>query len=308
MRWWTIALVTWGLTGCDHLPQEVLERLPDLPRGELRAVDLVKSPSFDDMAAWSCFSYGGSSTTCGLLGYQEKPKKRDMKFGFDLVFDLYNPNASIPIPLVELLLGLAVYQNQNLGVLCVDFCDPNAEDCDPAANPEEACGVDEAEDVKGVDDFVPTVDDLIDLVGDVIDGSIDDNLLWRTLPTSSEQMCQPEGAVCDEQQIDGVAHMCCDDVCEPLPRGCTVGEGAGGTCAVCDGHLETHVAFELDVDATLGILEQLFEEAVDSVLQGKPVVFAIPYTVDGSMFFDVPRLGRKALGFGPVQDDWRILE
>ena len=32
----------------------------------------------------------------------------------------------------------------------------------------------------------------------------------------------------------------------------------------------------------------------------------IPYTMDGTLFFDIPTLGRKALGFGPWDDDWKL--
>lgn len=308
MRGWTLAALLALTTGCDTV-RELVKNPPELPAANLRQVDLVKAPSFDDLAAWTCFDFGGSGATCGLLGWDAKPARKDMQFGFDLVFDLFNPNSAFGIPLVELLLGFVVYDDQNLGAICVSFCDPSEADCDPASTPEDACKVDTSEDIDGIDDLVPTVDDLLDLADDVLDGSVDENFHWRTIPKFSEQMCHDAEDACVEEEVDGVAQMCCGDTCEPLARGCTVGEGEGGdTCALCDGHVEAHIAFDLEIDTMLGILETLFEDAVDALLAGRAFDFVIPYSVDGTVFFDVPKLGREALGFGPFDSTWAIVE
>lgn len=305
-RWWLLGALTLGLGGCGAV-EKILENPPELPGASLRKVDLVKAPSVEQLAAWACFDYGGDANTCGLLGFHSKPKKRQMQFSFDLVFDLTNPNAAFPIPLVELLLGFVVYKDQNLGAICVSFCDPDQEDCSPADTPEGACRVEEAEDLTSIDDLIPTVPDLLDLADELLDGSFGDNFAWRTIPAFSEQMCHPSTAECAEEEIGGVPHMCCDDTCEPLSRGCRVGEGASGEiCALCDGHVEAHIGFDLEIDAMLSILEKLFEKAVDDLLAGDPVRFVIPYEVEGTLFFDIPKLGRKALGFGPFDDKWKI--
>jgi len=280
------------------------------PTGGLRAVDLVTAPTTQEMMAWSCFEYGGDDFTCGLLGFDAKPRRNDMGFSFDLVFDLFNPNSAFPIPLVDLLLGINVYDDQNLGVICVSFCDPDSEDdCVTEGDAEDACAVDEAEEIKGIDDFVPDVDDLLDLGGDIINGELDDNLVFRVIPAYSEGQCHPKADGCEEGELDGEPALCCGDSCEPLEPGCTVGEGENGkTCALCEGHVEAHVQFDMDVDRMLSILETLFTDIVDSVLAGDAVSLAIPYDIEGTLFFDVPQLGRKLIGFGPFEDEWQLVQ
>lgn len=276
------------------------------PTGGLRTVELVTAPTAQDMFSWSCFEYGGDEFTCGLLGFDAKPKRKDMGFGFDLVFDLFNPNSAFPIPLVDLLLGINVYDDQNLGVICVSFCDPDSgEDCTADGGAEDACAVDDAEEIKGIDDFIPDVDDLLELGGDIIDGEFDDNFAFRVIPAYSEGQCHPAKDECFEGDLDGEPALCCGDTCEVLAPGCSVGENENGkTCALCEGHVEAHVQFDMDIDSMLSILETLFLDIVDGVLDGQAVSLAIPYDVEGTLFFDVPQLGRKLVGFGPFEDEW----
>lgn len=305
-RWWLLGALALGTSGCETV-REVLEDPPELPAASLARVDLVKSPTVDELLAFSCYDYTDDDLCSAFFG--AKPQKKEMQFGFDMVFDLTNPNTVIAIPLIELLLQTVVYEDQHVGALCVSFCDPEAESCDPAATPEDACKVGDSEEVDGIEDVVPTIDDLLDLAGDVLDGTIDENFTWRTIPAYTEQMCHDPVEACVEQEVDGAPHMCCGETCEPLAVGCAVGEGENGdTCALCDGHVEAHIAFDLDIDAMLSILETLLEDAVDAFLAGDPVALVIPYTVDGTLFFDIPKLGREALGFGPFEDEWKVVE
>ena len=233
-----------------------------------------------------------------------------MGFSFDMVFDLFNSNAGFPIPLVDLLLGINVYDDQSLGVICVSFCDPDSEDdCVSDGDAEDTCAVDEAEEIKGIDDFIPDVDDLLELGGDIINGDLDDNLMFRVIPAYSEGQCHPKADACEEGELDGEPALCCDGTCEVLETGCTVGKGDNGkTCALCDGHVEAHVQFDMDVDRMLSILETLFTDIVDGVLAGEAVSLAIPYDVEGTLFFDVPQLGRKLVAFGPFADEWTLAD
>ena len=281
---------------------------PEAPFGGLRNVDLVTAPTANDMFAWSCFEFGGGENTCGLLGFNAKPKRNAMGFSFDMIFDLFNPNSAFPIPLVDLLLGINVYDDQNLGVICVNFCDPDTEDCS-TDSAEDACAVDEAEEIKGIDDFIPDVDDLLDLGGELLDGSFDDNLAFRVIPAYDEGQCHPKADECEEGEIDGELAMCCGGECELLEPGCTVGKGDNGkTCALCDGHTEAHIQLDMDIDKMLGILETLFTDVIDDLLGGNAVALGVPYDVEGTLFFDVPKLGRKLVGFGPFEDEFTFKE
>jgi hypothetical protein len=177
-------------------------------------------------------------------------------FSFDLVFDLRNPNESIPIPLVELLLGFSVFDGQNLGGACLSFCDPDAEDCVATTSAVDAC-TEDADTIDDAGDIVPTIDDLFELAETVASGDLDlDNMDWRYIPAKS--------------------------------------------------NVEAHIQFDFDIDVMLDLADELVFDAVDDLLASRPVKLDIPYTADGSMFFDVPELGRKAIGFGPFSDLWVI--
>ncbi|MEZ4234782.1 MAG: hypothetical protein R3F59_01175 [Myxococcota bacterium] len=238
------------LGGCDVVEQ-VLSLKP--PKGELARVDLVKNPSVDQLLGYGCDQLFGS-LTCGSVGLSAPPRKQ-LQFSFDLVFDLHNPNDSVPVPLVDLLLGFTVFDGANLGAACLSFCDPNDEGCVATSLAVDACTGD-AQTVDDPGDLVPTIDDLFALAEDVAAGDLE-NTAWRTIPARSD--------------------------------------------------LEAHVQFDLDIDTMLGLADDLLFAAVDDALSGRKVQLDIPYTADGTLFFDVPELGRKGVGFGPFADDW-ILE
>jgi hypothetical protein len=240
------------LGGC-----EVLDDIADgveAPTAALERVDLVHAPEVDELAAWQCYE-AFSDVVCQTGGLSSKPKKNQLKYSFDLVFDLGNPNESIPIPLVELLLGMDVYEGNNLGRACVSFCDPDVEDCAPAIDAEGACQADEAEDVDSFEDIIPTVEDLVD-IGEAVMGDDLDNGDWRW--------------------VNG-------------------GES-----------VEAHIQFDLDADVMLDLGDELINDALDDVLAGRNIKLEVPYAADGSVFFDVPELGRKAIGFGPAENTWVV--
>ncbi len=295
-----------AVSGCKQLA-EAFKDSPLLPSAAMARVDLVQQPSFDELMSYSCFEWVGGGT-CGLF-FGSQPAKRKMKFSFDVVFDLFNPNAGFAIPLVEMLLATTVFEDENLGALCVSFCDPEAEDCAATANAEKACRVDEADHVDGIDDFVPTFDDMLELAEDVVDGTLDDSFYYRTIPKYSELECQDKGTSCTEDEVDGVPNICCDGACTPLEPGCTVGKNdKGRSCGLCDGHTEAHIQFDFDIDTMLSLMETLLTDAVDDIISGRTVNLAIPYTMDGTLFFDIPGLGRKAIGFGPWEDRWNLVD
>jgi hypothetical protein len=295
-----------AVSGCDKL-EALTQNPPEVPTAGLSRVDLVDSPTIDNMFAWSCYAFGGTSASCGLLGFDSQPGDKKMNFSFDLVFDMYNPNKAFPIPLVELLLGITVYDEESLGVVCVSFCDPEAEDCDPTNQAEDACQTGD-DTIDSFDDLVPTVDDLVEIGTDVLeDGVLDENLAFRVIPAWSAQECQPKDTTCTEEEVDGQLQMCCGGDCVDLDLGCSVGKNdAGKTCALCEGHMEAHVQFDFQVDTFLSVLDDLFVDAFDALLGGGNFQFVIPYTVDGTLFFDVPTLGTAVVPFGPFDESWTL--
>ncbi len=157
-----------AVSGCA-LIEDIADGV-QLPSGAMNRVDLVRAPTTNQMLSWSCVELLGSAV-CSTVGLGTVPSTQDLLFSFDLVFDLSNPNDAIPIPLVELLLGMSVFEGANLGVACISFCDPADEACQPALDAEGACQAEQStEGAPAVGDLVPTVDELVDLANNVLEG------------------------------------------------------------------------------------------------------------------------------------------
>ncbi len=158
--------------GCAEIAKALGIKMPSIA---LNRVDLVKSPSATQALSWSCFEFVGF---CPGL---DEPTDAQMEFSFDMVFDMTNENTDLPIPLVEILLGIAVFDDEDLGAMCVSFCDPDAEDCSPEQDAEGACDVESADVVEGASDLVPNGSDLAELATDSADGE-SDNGEFRVIP------------------------------------------------------------------------------------------------------------------------------
>jgi hypothetical protein len=238
----TMATMGLGLSGCD-----ALSKLTGKVRGpgvDLNRVDLVDFPTLSQIKAYACNEW-----VPGGFGCNNKPSDSQMLFSFDVVFDVENKNDKLPIPLVEVLLGISVYDGQDLGAVCISFCDPDEEDCTARTNAEDACDADSAEEVDHPSDLVPDGDGIRGIAEDFEDGDFGyDNDEFRVVE-------------------------------------------AGDT-------IEAHIQFDLDVDSMLDVAETAMVRAYDG--RG----FTVPYEVEGTLFFDVPEMGRYAFGFGPFPGEW----
>jgi len=174
-----LAGVGLGSVGCEDALKNV--KAPD---ALLDRIDLLEAPGANKLARYACHEYLGSSSVCeATLG--SKPKKSNMRFSFDVVFDLHNPNKNFPIPLVEMLLAMNVYpgeNNQDLGAVCVSFCDAGDDSCTPEADAQAACDLSSATQVDTVSDVVPSVDDMIELASDVANGETDNSYEFQYIP------------------------------------------------------------------------------------------------------------------------------
>ena len=300
------------LCSCDALEglEGAVDETPQPPTAEFNRLDLTARPSNDQLGAWFCVDLAPdlpliSERDLCIDFFGPVPEKTDLKFSFDLVFDLGNPNG-FPIPLVELLLALSVFEGADqseLGAICVSFCDPEQGTCpDQGA---EACRPADKE-INGIEDFIPTTDELLEIARQAITGELfeDENLQFRYIPGRESSECRPASdgcAACDTE--DGGRAMCCGEETIPLAgANCRVGEDdEGQTCQVCDGGLEAHIRFDLDLDTTLDVLEVVATDSVEALIVGDAPSFDIPYKILGTLFFDVPVLGRFAIEFGPVE-------
>ncbi len=241
-----------GATGCEDIKSVV-----KAPEANLDRIDLLESPNANQLARWACFEWVGRST-CELAGF-DKPKKENLRFSFDIVFALHNPNKTFPIPLVEMLVGLLVYPGQNsedLGALCISFCDPDEESCTPEPDAQDACSLDDATDVKTAADIIPTKEDMIEIATDVANGTTDDNFQFRYIPKN--------------------------------------------------GDTEAHIQFDLNIDVMLVVMERMITDAAEDLLSGRNLNVKVPYESEGSVFFNVPEMGRYAVGYGPYEDTWNL--
>jgi hypothetical protein len=145
------------------------------PSVDLNRVDLVDGPSASQALSWSCFEFVGF---CPGL---DEPSDAEMDMSFDVVFDMTNENTTFPIPLVEILMGVAVFDDDDLGAMCISFCNPEVDDCTPETDAEDSCDVAGADKVEGASDLVPNATDLASLAT----GSADDeteNGEYRVIP------------------------------------------------------------------------------------------------------------------------------
>jgi hypothetical protein len=245
------AAIGTGITGCDYIKDTVGAIVP--PGAEFLGVELVEHPSSKELARWGCYEFIGD-VACEAADLNPINKNK-LGFVFDVGFDLSNNNERVPIPLVEILLATTVYEEANLGSVCVSFCDPDSEDCTPDANAEGACDADNAEDVTTPGDIVPTVDELASIASDVASGDFD-NGTFRVIPANES--------------------------------------------------IESHIVFEFNIDTMLSLSEHIVLDLAEDLIAGDALSVDIPYSMDGTLFFDVPELGRHAIGFGPVDDTWSL--
>jgi hypothetical protein len=263
-----LVLTALVLTGCELLEDAAsAAETAEPPTAEFNRAELVERPTNNQLASWFCSDLSpdlpilDEDAACEAA-FGRIPQKTDLKFSFDIVFDLGNPNG-FPIPLVEILLALDVFEGAEqaeLGAVCVSFCNPEDGTCPD--NPEEACRPADNE-IRSLEDLVPTVDDLVEIAHRAATGELfeDENLQFRFIPGREED--------------------CGEEICPP-------------------GSLEAHLRFDLGLDATLKVLEVVATDAVDALLTGDSPSFDIPWSMLGTLFFDVPVLGRFGIEFGPV--------
>lgn len=73
-----------------------------------------------------------------------------------------------------------------------------------------------------------------------------------------------------------------------------------------NGSTQTAVRFELDLDSMIDLIGELVGQSSDELLAGQTPTFDIPFKAEGSLFFDLPVLGRSAIGYGPMEGAWSL--
>jgi hypothetical protein len=73
------------------------------------------------------------------------------------------------------------------------------------------------------------------------------------------------------------------------------------------GDISLDLGFILGIDQALSVFQKTAEAYVETELEGGDGSLDIPVAVEGTVFFDLPVLGRLGVGFGPFQTSWEVL-
>ena len=143
--------------GCLLFPEdrEVVEEYP-LPTLESTGVELVEYPSTEQFTAYYCpltLDIDFVELACGEY-FGPPPPKSDLTFYFEVEFRAGN-SGDLPLPVLELLLDLEIFEEQeqqSLGSTCVEFCGESDPECGDGPGPG-AC-IDQEEDLDTREELV----------------------------------------------------------------------------------------------------------------------------------------------------------
>ncbi len=72
------------------------------------------------------------------------------------------------------------------------------------------------------------------------------------------------------------------------------------------GDITLDLAFVLGVDEALGVFQKTALKYVEDELAGRSGALSIPVSASGTVFFDLPVLGRLGVGYGPFKTSWNL--
>jgi hypothetical protein len=73
------------------------------------------------------------------------------------------------------------------------------------------------------------------------------------------------------------------------------------------GDITLQLAFIMGVDQALNVFQKTALAYVEAELEGRDGNLSVPVSASGTVFFDLPVLGRLGVGYGPYGSTWRIL-
>jgi hypothetical protein len=127
-----------SFSSCAVLEQIVGSGLISPPKVTFLGANLVRSPSQLNLSAYYCPKLLAQNAGLGIAAdflcskfFGKAPAHDDMQVGFDLHFEVANPN-QIPLPLSEILTAIKVFpgqSQQNLGAVCLSLCAPGDAGC-----------------------------------------------------------------------------------------------------------------------------------------------------------------------------------
>lgn len=73
------------------------------------------------------------------------------------------------------------------------------------------------------------------------------------------------------------------------------------------GDVQLNLAFQLGIDQALRVFQKVIQRYVQDQLQRRNTALEVPVSGEGTVFVQLPGIGRLGVGFGPLQTMWRIL-
>lgn len=73
------------------------------------------------------------------------------------------------------------------------------------------------------------------------------------------------------------------------------------------GDISLNLAFIMGIDQALSVFEKTALAYVEAELDGRDGSLSVPVSASGTVFFDLPVLGRLGVGYGPFATTWNIL-
>jgi hypothetical protein len=127
------------------------------PTVDYQGATLAEAPSQQMLAAYYCPQVvpdlmGAGPAACEYA-FDAPPPASSMTVGFDLGFEVHNPNA-FPIPVAEILTAVTIFPGeteQALGASCVVFCSSDDPGCTGQPGPDSCTS--RSGDIRSIEDF-----------------------------------------------------------------------------------------------------------------------------------------------------------
>lgn len=178
-------IVALPLVSCDALSESGTAETPTMTHTNTA---LTESPEALELAKFYCDGLLPSNplVNCGTLGLGNPPAADTLNFNFEITFEIANPN-SVPIPTLSMLLAIQLFPGdpsgpQDLGAVCVTFCQPDDPSCTGAAA-QDACASSD-NDIRSLEDFANNAqENFLDILnGDT--EALRDNVSIKTIPAN----------------------------------------------------------------------------------------------------------------------------
>jgi hypothetical protein len=159
-----LGLLTIPQIGCAMLDTLLKQGSLSPPGITFQGASLVRAPSRRQLSAFYCPRLARSQGGLGFAGdficsqaFGASPAQQDLTLGFDLRFQVANPN-QVPLPLSEILTAISLFPGataQNLGAVCLRMCAPGDATC-RAGNDPNSCRSNRS-DIRSLSDFPAAV-------------------------------------------------------------------------------------------------------------------------------------------------------